>query len=85
MSSTGLDMTGSVFKYKRQEEVPEEGLPVKRMGSLGLSALARSRPQALTGLLHVATEGLGSSGTVLAGVLVSEISPLGVVSGFDGG
>ena len=24
---------GSVFKYERREEVPEEGLPVKRMGS----------------------------------------------------
>ena len=54
-------------------------------GSLGLSVLARSRAQALTGLLHVATEGLRNSGAVLAGVLVSEISPLGVVSGFDGG
>ena len=23
----------SLFKYERREEVPEEGLPVKRMGS----------------------------------------------------
>ena len=26
-----------MFKYERQEEVPEESLPVKRMGSLDKS------------------------------------------------
>ena len=39
----------------------------------------------MPGLLHVATEGIVRSGAVLAGVLVSETRPWGLVAGFDGG
>ena len=28
-----IGLHGGMFKYERREEVPEEGLPVKRMGS----------------------------------------------------
>ena len=52
---------------------------------LGIPVLARSRAQALTGLLHVSTEGLGRIGAVLVGVLVGETRPLGVVTSFGGG
>ena len=54
-------------------------------GHLGLCMLALSTEPALTGLFHVAAEGLGRNGAVLAGVMVSETSLVGVVSGFDGG
>ena len=39
---------------------------------------------ALPVLLHVATEGLGRRGAVLAGVLVSDTSPGGLVASFYG-
>ena len=52
---------------------------------LGLGALALSRIQALKSLLHVGTEGLGRSRALLAGVMVGETRPGGVVAGFDGG
>ena len=54
-------------------------------GNIGLGVLAHSRVQALTGFLHVDTEGISRSRAVLAGVMVSETRPLLLVSGFESG
>ena len=56
-----------------QHRVIEWG--VRYRVQLGLGEFSHNRLQALTGLLRVATEGLGRSKSVLAGVLVSETRP----------
>ena len=54
-------------------------------GHLVLCTWERSGAQALPGLLHVATEGLGRCGAVLDVVMVSETRPGVLFAGFDVG